>query len=101
MQFRLIDVSATEHQPRYREADPVYSNSYSTPHTQIISAPANIISSRGSMFSANAAMGRNSLLPSLLSAKDKNEVRKVFVKNIADDIPDSFIESLLRVRKIR
>lgn len=53
------------------------------------------------MYPANAAMSRASLLPSLLSANDKNEVRKVFVKNIADDIPDSFIESLLRVRKFR
>lgn len=51
------------------------------------------------MFAGNAGMSRSSLLPSLLNANDKNEVRKVFVKNIADDIPDSFIESLLRVRK--
>ena len=45
-------------------------------------------------------MNRMTHVPTMLSASDKNEVRKVFVKNLADDVPDSFVESLLRVRFI-
>lgn len=69
----------------------------SAPQTQIISAPATILASRQQLLASASAMQRVAVMPAMLNAMDKNEVRKVFVKNIAEDIPDSFVESLLRV----
>lgn len=40
---------------------------------------------------------RASNISSLLASSEKQDVRKVFVKNIPEDVPDSFVESLLRV----
>lgn len=49
------------------------------------------------MVANNIALTKAAIIPSILSSAEKGEVRKVFVKNIAEDIPDSLIESLLRV----
>lgn len=68
------------------------------PQTQIISAPATLVGNRQQMMMSSQSMSM--MAPSMLSATDKNEVRKVFVKNVAEDVPDSFVESLLRVRTL-
>lgn len=68
------------------------------PQTQIISAPATLVGNRQQMMMSSQSMSM--MAPSMLSANDKNEVRKVFVKNVAEDVPDSFVESLLRVRTL-
>lgn len=72
----------------------------SLPQTQLYAAPASIVGgiSRPSTTITAPILPRPDMIPSLMmGSADKTEVRKVIIKNIGEEVPDHFVESLLRV----